>query len=235
MKLYINKLILSQTTLDSAEITPMMAIMHRFAEPGIYTVTVFQGDNQTNQFSLTVDENAPQMLNRIDLGTINCGCTVNSKAPTVFHAPKATKGYSVIVEKFDGTKRSTVFDNKNLQDGDIFLATLLRPGEYHASNQRGAKCKISVSPPKTRRMQFTVTSQQGISRPKIETVQIESTSVGFKPANVNIETAQPLLFMIKAPSHIKIEFEPQNQENKAEKKREASSSILQKLSKKERK
>jgi hypothetical protein len=216
MKLYINKRILSQTTLDSGEITPMMAIMHRFAEPGTYNVTVFQGDNQTASFPLIVDENATQMLNRIDLGAANCSCAVNPKAPTVFHAPKATKGYSVLVEKFEGTERSKVFDSKNLQDGDIFFATLLRPGDYYASNQRCIKCKISVSPLKTKRMQFTVTSQQGISRPNIETVQIECTASGFKPENVNIQSAQPLFFMIRAPSRIKIEYEtPEKQEAKA--------------------
>ena len=216
MKLYINKRILSQTTLDSGEITPMMAIMHRFVEPGTYNVTVLQGDNQTASFPLIVNENATQMLNRIDLGAANCSCAANPKAPTVFHAPKATKGYSVLVEKFEGTNRSKVFDNKNLQDGDIFFATLLRPGNYYASNQRCAKCKISVSPLKTKRMQFTVTSPQGISRPKIETIQIECTSTGFKPENVNIQSAQPLVFNIRAPSRIKIEYETaEKQEAKA--------------------
>jgi hypothetical protein len=216
MKLYINKRILSQTTLDSGEITPMMAIMHRFAEPGTYNVTVLQGDNQTASFPLIVNENATQMLNRIDLGAANCSCAANPKAPTVFHAPKATKGYSVLVEKFKGTERSKVFDSKHLQDGDIFFATLLRPGNYYASNQRCAKCKISVSPLKTKRMQFTVTSPQGISRPKIETIQIECTSTGFKPENVNIQSAQPLVFNIRAPSRIKIEYETaEKQEAKA--------------------
>jgi len=212
MKLYINKRILSQSTLDSGEITPMMAIMHRFAEPGTYDVTVFQGDNQTATFPLIVDESAPQMLNRIDLGTANCSCAVNPKMPTVFHAPRATRGYSVLVEKFKGTDRSKVFDNRNLQDGDIFLASLLRPGDYHASSQQGTKCKISVSPLKTRRMQFTVTSQQGVSRPNIEPVQIECTAAGFKPEHVNIQTAQPLIFMIKAPSRIKIEYQSTEQQ-----------------------
>jgi hypothetical protein len=216
MKSYINKRILSQSTLDSGEITPMMAIMHRFAEPGTYNVTVFQGDNQTATFPLIVDEKAPQMLNRIDLGSANCSCAVNPKAHTVFHAPTGTIGYSFLVEKFEGTDRSKVFDSKNLQDGDIFFASLLRPGDFQASNQFGAKCKISVSPPKTKRMQFTVTSQQGINRPNIETVQIECTATGFKPENVNIQTAQPLVFTIKAPSRIKIEYEtPEKQEANA--------------------
>ena len=207
MKSYINKRIISQTTLDSGEITPMMAIMHTFTEPGSYNVTVFQGDKQTATFPLIVDENAPQMLNRIDLGSANCSCAVNPKAPTVFHAPNGNRGYAVLVEKFDGTAGSKVFDSKNLQDGDIFFATLLRPGDYQASNKRGAKCKISVSPPKTKRMMFTVTSQQGTNRPKIETVQVECTATGFKPENVNIQPAQPLVFMIKTPSRIKIEYE----------------------------
>jgi len=165
---------------------------------------------------LIVDENAPQMFNRLDLAAANCSCAVNPKAQTIFHAPKGIKGYSVIVEKFKGTERSKIFDSKHLQDGDIFFATLLRPGDYHASNKRGAKCKISVSPLKTRKMQFTVTSQQGISRPKIETVQVECTATGFKPEKINIKSAQPLLFMIKTPSRIKIEYETtEKQEAKA--------------------
>jgi len=216
MKPYINKRILSQSTLDSGEITPMMAIMHRFTEPGTYNVTVFQGNNQTATFPLIVDENAPQTLNRIDLGAANCSCAVNPKAHTIFHAPKATTEYSVLVEKYKGTAKSKVFDSKNLQDGDVFFATLLRPGDYHASNERGAKCKITVSPLKTRRMQFTVTSQQGINRPNIKTVQVECTATGFKPENVNIQPAQPLVFMIKTPSRIKIEYKtPEKQEAKA--------------------
>ena len=217
MKPYINKQILNQSTLDSAEITPLMAITHRFTEPGTYNVTVYQGDNQTATFPLIVDEKAPQTLNRIDLGLANCGCAVNPKAHTIFHAPKGTLGYWVLVEKIDATKRTKVFDSKNLQDGDIFFATLLRPGQYIASNHQGAKCKISVSPAKTGRMLFTVTSQQGINRPNIETVQVECTATGFKPENVNIQTAQPLIFMIKAtPSRIKIEYETaEKQEVKA--------------------
>jgi hypothetical protein len=216
MKPYINKRILTQSTLDSGEITPMMAIMHRFAQPGIYNVSVFQGDKPTSEFPLIVDENASVRLNRIDLGTANCGCTVNSRAATVFHAPRAIRGYSISVEKFEGTKKSKVFTNKTLQDGDIFFATLLRPGNHYASNQQEAKCKISVSPPKTGRMPFTVTTCQGISRPTFETVQIECTAKGFKPDNVTIETGQPLFFLIKAPSRIKIEYETREQENEAE-------------------
>jgi hypothetical protein len=207
MKPYINKPIRAQPFLDSGKITPMTAIMHRFTKPGTYNVNVFQGENQTATFPLIVDENAPKTLNRIDLGSANCSSTVNPTVPTVFHAPRGTTGYSFIVEKFDGGTKSKVFDNKSLQDGDIFFATLLRPGEYQASNQLEAKCKITVSALKTRRMQFTVISQKGISRPKIETFQVECATTGFKPEKINIQPAQPLMFMIKAPSRIKIEYE----------------------------
>jgi len=140
------------------------------------------------------------------VGKANCSCSINPKAHTVFHAPEATRGYKVLVEKFAGTDRSKVFDNRKLQESDIFLAILLRLGDYQASSQQGAECRISVSPLKTKRLLFTVTSKQGVRRPKIEPVQIECTASGFNPEHVNIQTGQPLVFNIKAPSRIKIEY-----------------------------
>jgi hypothetical protein len=110
------------------------------------------------------------------------------------------------VERIDCNTQSTVFDNTALQDGDIFVATLLRPGYHYASNQQGAKCAISITHSKISKFQLIPTRERGIIRPNIESLTIECTASGFKPEKVNVQAAQTFLFMIRVPSRIKIEY-----------------------------
>jgi hypothetical protein len=205
MKPFINRHIITRNALDSGSITPMTAVMHRFAEPGNYFATVYQGGMVFATFSLLADRNAPLIPNTIDLGTISTqSCTVSTQTHTVFSAPRGAGGYSVVAERLDGDIRSVIFDSRLLGDGDLFVVVLLHPGRYSASNQHGAGCKISLSRA-TGGLARQISGMKRVAlQSRNESRSIECTAKGFRPAEVSIGTAQPLTFFIQAPLRIRV-------------------------------
>lgn len=205
MKHFASRHIFTRAALDSGSITSMTAVMHRFSEPGRYSATVYQGEIVAATFTLVADGNAPLIATPIDLGnTASQSCTVSTQAHTVFNAPRGAGGYAVVVERLDGSKRSVVFDSRLLGDGDMFVAVVLHPGMYSAQNQHGAKCSISLSRAAGGLARQVLGTKRVALQSRNESQSIECTAKGFKPLKVSIETAQPLIFTIKAPLRIRV-------------------------------
>lgn len=207
MKLVIDRRILSLSTLDSGVITPMMAVAHRFKEPGRYEVQVLQGDDQVAGFSLVVDTGAPHDPVPIDLGDIQCPIIVVSpETQVLFRAPRAQSGYTVVVERTDAEGRSTLFDTRRLEGGDIFMAVLLRPGRYIATDEGGTSCEIAVTPPGKEMVRYIPSRKEGVISGGAP-LSITYGPDGFRPGEVEARSFQSLTFMIEAPARIRIAFE----------------------------
>jgi len=221
MKAYINHHIFTQTSLDSGALTMLGAIIHNFPEPGIYHGTVFQGPETVALFQLLVEEDSPAMQADIDLAALKapaecCDCgseghdveqyfSVNPKGYAVFYVSRGAGGYAVQVAKVpaEGDKEqqkkraAAAFDSRELKDGDLFAATLIRPGTYSVTNENAkATGQIAVAFPKPGKAPF---------RPG-DPVSIECTAAVFRPAKIAIEASQGQLYRVKVPSRIKIEL-----------------------------
>jgi len=207
MKLSFNRHILSLSVIDSGVITPMMAVIHRFREPGTYLARVLRGDDQVAGFSIVVDRDAPLVPAQIDLGDIQCPATVvNPETHVLFRAPASPEGYSVVVEQAEGRKGQVAFDNRKLGDGDILMAMLFRPGRYIATDERGAKCEISVALPVKGAARYIASQKRGVISHG-SAISIEYGKDGFRPGKIEAASAQGLMFMIRAPARIRIAFQ----------------------------
>jgi hypothetical protein len=221
MKLSFNRHILSLSVIDSGIITPMMAVIHRFPEPGSYHATVLQGDVQVATFTLVVDRDAPLTPATVDLADLQCAAfVVNPQTHVLFQAPGAKEGYSVVVEGTDGKTRSIVFDNRKLENGDMLMAVLLRPGCYIASDQHGARCEISVAPFEKGAVRYLPSQKRGVIRSG-NPLSIEYGKDGFRPKKVEARSAQGMYFTIKAPARIRIAFESAGEGSQAQEKKTA--------------
>ncbi|MDP2663616.1 MAG: hypothetical protein Q8R28_23115, partial [Dehalococcoidia bacterium] len=166
------------------------------------------------RFQLAVDKESAAMQVDIDLATVNaapreeCPCkegsggglrryVVNPKGYVVFHVSRGPGGYAVRVARVAGEHQGKPFDSRELQEGDLFAVTLIRPGAYSVSNlSNKARGEIVVAYPKAGKAPF--------SPP--EAISIECTEKTLRPEKIRIEAAQGQVFRFKTPSRIRIEL-----------------------------
>jgi hypothetical protein len=88
------------------------------------------------------------------------------------------------------------FSSRELTDGDIFTATLIRPGIYTAINQNdNSKLEIMVPYPK-----------RVTKKPVLKPVIVECTGRAIIPGNVEVQPGCAIIFQIKTRSRITIEL-----------------------------
>jgi hypothetical protein len=219
MKAYINHQLLVQTRLDSAELTMLAVVVHNFPEPGEYHGAVMRGKQTEATFRLTVDEKSPAMQVDIDLATLNlpapaeCPCkegehddtrhfVVNPRGQTVLYVSQGTGGFAVAVNKVND--RRILFDSRELREGDLFAATLIRPGTYSVANAN-ARAEIVIAFPKQTKTAF---------RPP-DPITIEVTDKGLmtgaagketKVTRIGLDAAQGQIYRIRTAARIQIEL-----------------------------
>lgn len=229
MKAFINQQLISQTVLDSGELGLLGAVIHNFPEPGEYHGAVLRGKQLTTTFHLTVDEESTAMQVNIDLAVLtqpsagraitHCECrkekkpgepervphfSVNPHGQVLFYISKGTGGFAVQVNRLN--EQRILFDNRELQDGDLFAATLIRPGSYAVINAPAhSKGEVIVAYPELGKVGY---------RPP-DPVTIDATDKGFivitgdeqtKLDKLGIKAAQGQLYRIRTPSRIRIEL-----------------------------
>lgn len=211
MKALLNYPLITQTTLDSAALTMLGAIVRRFPEPGDYRGTVYRGDERVGHFHLSVDEKSPATQVNIDLATANqpaeeCECkgdkrqtfVVNPKGYVVFHVSRGPGGFSVTISQSLGERGRKVFDSQELREGDLFTATLIRPGVYSVTNVNAKTMgEIIVAYPQRGKERY---------RPP-DPISIECGERGFNPYRIEVRAAQSQVYRIMTPSRIRIELE----------------------------
>lgn len=173
-KAFINFPVFTQTTLDSGALTMLGVVIHSFPEPGEYQGTASRGERDVGEFYLRVDKESGAMQVDVDLATLDqpsaepCECksgrhergrhyVVNPKGYAVFHVSRGLGGYAVRVGRVEQDSYAAVFDSREIGEGDLFAATLVRPGTYSVTNLKsGAKGEIVVTyPPKVGKERYS--------------------------------------------------------------------------------
>ena len=213
MNMTFDRNLFSQIGLDSGSLTMLGAVIHSFHEPGEYRGSVStEGEGQA-VFYISVDKESPAAQVNIDLSTLtqpsetakDCGCgepqnhfSVNPRGYAVFHVSGGAGGFHVHVRRARENAEEKIFDSRNLDDGDIFSAVILRPGTYAVTNAHTrARAQIVVPYPKVGETPY---------RPPAP-VRVQATQEHFEPRRIELYPGQGLLFECKTPSRIKIELE----------------------------
>ena len=225
MKSFINRNLFTQTNLDSGSLTMLGAVIHNFPEPGEYHGTVLRGEDEVENFHLTVDKDCPEMQVNIDLAAIDqpdsehCESelkkrlVVNPKGYAVFHVSHGAGGYAVRVGRLDGKSKDEPFDSRELKDGDMFAATLIRPGIYSVVNaDTKVRGKIVVAYSKIKKMpSYRPSDPVSIRCTKkafeLDKTKIERTKKVLEPGKIEIEPAQGQVYHFETASRIRIELQ----------------------------
>lgn len=209
--------IFMQTGLDSGSLTMLGTVVHRFTEPGSYRGTVVLAGGNAGSFRLEVERGSAISQANIDLTKITdggettscCGgehgggaYKVSTTGYAVFHVSKGAGGYAVLLGKSTEQPGPKQFDSRELREGDIFTALLLRPGTYSAANHKSkAKGEIIVAYPKPGKDPY---------RPPAP-LRVEVSAKGkdkdkLFPEKIHLSAAQGIIFEIHTPSRIVIEL-----------------------------
>lgn len=204
----------TQIGLDSGSLTIFGTVVHNFPEPGDYRGVLHRGTEIEAVFYIKVDKESAAAHVNIDLATLTevsddkCECSsghhesgrhfvVNPKGHVVFHVSKGTGGYYVHVLKVEDEPKQKSFDSRELKEGDIFAAIIIRPGTYSVTNLlTKARGEAVVTHPKTRKLVY----------PPPHPIRVDCTREAIEPKRIELHPGQGLIYQPKTTSRIKIEL-----------------------------
>lgn len=206
MKARINTYAFRQTRIESASLGVLGTIAHPISDEGDYAGTVLQRGIQVAMFQLRVDSEVKNPQADIDLATLiperkrreerfkELSFAVTSKGYLVLYISQGPGGFHVLLDKLGVDKDYKgkplrVFDSRTLQQDDVFIVSLLRPGRYEVTNQLDkSRGQIKVA--------YPMSEKQPFSPPPPERVSVSEE--GFNPAELGIRAAQGVVFTIQA-------------------------------------
>ena len=132
----------------------------------------------------------------IDLSNITNIYTLKKGDYAVFYVSTGAGGYSIEIYRFERGSQIKIFDSKELKDGVIFSAMVIRPGTYLITNTvNDAKADLVVNYPELGKMKKILIP-----------INIESNTKEIVPNKLNIDPSQGLIFKINTLSRIRIEL-----------------------------
>jgi len=224
MNIKINRFLFSQTTIDSGSLTPHSTLVCKFTDPGEYQGIIMKGSGIVSRFKLNVlDERPSSRLSslstinsketsqltdvnkqvsdtsnqiNIDLSNIMSTYTLRKGDYAVFYVSTGAGGYSIEIYRFEKGSQIKTFDSKELKDGVIFSAMVIRPGTYLITNNlNDAKAELVINYPELGKMKKILIP-----------INIESNTKEIVPNKINIDPSQGLIFRINTLSRIRIEL-----------------------------
>jgi len=210
----------SQIGLDSGALTLLGSVVHRFTEPGEYRGVALRPNAPASVFYLTVEKDRAINQVSIDLAALAepgassqacCTCGKMHDGPSqghfllgaggyvAFHVSGGPGGFAVRLGKSADQPQPKDFDSAAITGGDLFAATILRPGRYSVKNlaQTGAQAgEIDVA--------YPAPGETAYQPPP--PIRIDCTHTGFDPAKVALTAMQGSLFVCHVPSRLKIEL-----------------------------
>ncbi len=135
----------TQIGLDSGALGALGTVVHRFNEAGRYLATVLADGREVAEVEITVAEGGRPAM-QVDLADaaehrhVDKCCDKHEADLDVggygsFYVGSGNRRYAVVVRSTG--KRGVEFDSRRLQEGDLFAATVLRPGMYEITNEHG--------------------------------------------------------------------------------------------------
>ena len=224
MNIKINRFLFSQTTIDSGSLTPHSTLVCKFTDPGEYQGIIMKGSGIVSRFKLNVLDERPHSrlsslstinsketsqltdVNKqvsdtsnqinIDLSNIMSTYTLRKGDYAVFYVSTGAGGYSIEIYRFEKGSQIKTFDSKELKDGVIFSAMVIRPGTYLITNTlNDAKAELVINYPELGKMKKILIP-----------INIESNTKEIVPNKINIHPSQGLIFRINTLSRIRIEL-----------------------------
>jgi hypothetical protein len=142
--------------------------------------------------------------------------SVGRQGYVVFHVSEGSGGYHVqlagplggaLLERREGDNRAKadIWSSRELESGDLFAVTLLRPGTYKVSNERGGEAKLRLHYPERGKIAY---------RPP-EPQRVAVTDNGFEPAGFELRPMQGQVFEISTTARINISLvEPEDRDER---------------------
>ena len=132
----------------------------------------------------------------IDLSNIMSLYTLKKGDYAVFYVSTGAGGYSIEIYRFERGSQIKTFDSKELKDGVIFSAMVIRPGNYLITNTiNNAKADLIVNYPELGKMKKILIP-----------INLEINTKEIIPNKININPSQGLIFKINTLSRIRIEL-----------------------------
>jgi len=209
----------NQLGLDSGSLTMLGTIVHQMSEPGEYRGVSLRNDQREAVFYVTVEKGSAINQVNIDLATLaepsgqasTCGCassqagtrhfTLAAKGYALYHVSGGPGGFALHVGPSAETPQPREFDSVELKGGDLFVATLLRPGIYSVRNlalKGPAKAVGEID------VAYPARGKTAYQPP--QAIRVESTADGFRPGKIKLHALQGCIFVCQTPSRIKIEL-----------------------------
>jgi hypothetical protein len=207
----------TQFGLDSGALTLLGTVVHQFTEPGEYRGAAGGPGGASTPFYLTVDKSPAVNQVNIDLATLGapavaasgCDCetpptasnrfSLGAHGYAVFHVSGGAGGHYVKIGRAAAAPAAKDFDSTSLKNGDLFAATILRPGRYKVTNahHKGAKhSDLTVTYPGRGKAAFQPPP----------TLRVECTAAGFSSPRLELKATQGIVFTCQDPSRIVIEL-----------------------------
>jgi hypothetical protein len=205
----INTEIFMQIGLDSGALTLLGGVAHPVHEPGPYRGVVLSDGEEVADFGFVVAEEGRTQLD-VDVakvagaGRTGCGCCTDPDAAPhlraggmlLVHVGSGRGAYAVVVNAGEGDARRVVFDSRRLEKGDLFTATVLRPGRYAVTNTvNGARAELEVRYPERRREPLRAA----------EPLQVRAGD-RFDPERFAVQPTQSQVYTAETPARVVIEL-----------------------------
>ncbi len=153
--------VFQQIGVDSGALGLLSSSVHRFDRPGTFAGTAYVDGVARGEYDLVVEEGGPAAA-QIDLSAFGArrarrgdGCCDDGPDRPTYHV--AVGGYVCFcvtsgAERWatvvgDPRERAAEFDSRRLEAGDMFAASVLRPGRYSVRNSFGKGRTELVVPP----------------------------------------------------------------------------------------
>jgi hypothetical protein len=207
----------SQIGLDSGALTILGGIVHQFDEPGEYRGVVTGSGGDASVFLLTVDDSRAPFPVNVDLaavaaGTADSACrcpadhssephfVLGRRAQLVLHVPGGPGGYYVHCSPAGAEPQRPVFDSRRLSRGDLFAATVLRPGRYSVVNALGDGGEPGS-------MEVVYPETDGFAHKPPAPTRVACGPSGFEPSQIHLSAMQGCVFTCDTPARIRIELD----------------------------
>jgi hypothetical protein len=203
MGVFVNTAMLRTTSTSSDALDVLGTIIHP-VPVGDYGGEVWRGKTRLSTFTLSVAKEDQPSSVQVDLETL-AGPRSSGSAPkfratgtdqspgyVVFHVSSGEGGFHVLLTR--GGK--TVHDTRQLSAGDMFAATLVRPGSYDMAAGKTRQGKIEVKNLQAR----------AELRREFATGNVKVTAAALEPKAVEVEAGDSVVFNLMAAATVSVAF-----------------------------
>jgi hypothetical protein len=230
-RVLLNRAVFAQRPFDSGALTVLTTLLHRFAEPGDYDITVRSPGKRDRSLRVQVTtSSAPDQIN-IDLAALDRpagepGCcpgesdyTLQTNGVMGFYASQGVDAYSLVIKRRDLREKKVFLDSASqIPAGDLFAVTLVRPGAYKVTDVLSGKFETLIQvgmPPIARPEQGPKPGQKGRQpktppgdagryRPDQPTL-VTFDKNGFSSKEIRLFAGQSAVFHCQVPARLRVE------------------------------